>query len=165
MDYMSNAAECDASGPAPLVVNMSGGAAGTNQTGTDSTSRKLDDKVWTNRQAYVVCSGNNGPGAGTIWSPGVAKNALTVGNVLDNGHLTVGDIANSSSRGPTGDARMKPNVVAPGSTVTSARAGTTNLYRACPAAAWPPRTSAGSWPRSWSTTPSFEATRPCCGPT
>ena len=129
MDYMSNAEECDASGPAPLVMNMSGGAAGTNQTGTDSTSRKLDDKVWTNRQAYVVCSGNNGPGAGTIWSPGVAKNALTVGNVLDNGHLTVGDIANSSSRGPTGDARMKPNVVAPGSTVTSARAGTTNLYR------------------------------------
>ena len=127
MDFMANAHGVRV-GPAPLVINMSGGAAGTNQTGTDSTSRKLDDKVWTNRQAYVVCRGNNGPGAGTVWSPGVAKNALTVGNVLDSGHLTVGDIANDSSRGPTGDDRMKPNVVAPGSTVTSARAGTTNQY-------------------------------------
>ena len=60
-------------------------------TGTDSTSRKLDDKVWTNRQTYVVCGGNTGPGARTIWTPGVAKNALTVGNVIDNGYLSVGD--------------------------------------------------------------------------
>ena len=45
-----------AASPAPLVVNMSGGAAGTNQTGTDSTSRKLDDRVWTNRQTYVVAA-------------------------------------------------------------------------------------------------------------
>ncbi len=28
-----------------------------------------------------------GPGSQTIWSPGVAKNALTVGNVIDNGYL------------------------------------------------------------------------------
>ena len=52
---------------------------------------------------------------------------------------------------------MKPNVVAPGTTVTSARAGTTSDYSdRRPAAAWPPRTSPGSRPRSWSTTPSFE---------
>src|SRR5262249_21416404 len=38
MDFMSNALECDS--PAPLVINMSGGVTGTNQTGTDSTSRK-----------------------------------------------------------------------------------------------------------------------------
>ena len=73
-------------------------------------------------------AGNSGPGSQTIWSPGVAKNALTVGNVLDNGYLTVGDINNGSSRGPTGDGRMKPNLVAPGTTVTSALAGTTNQY-------------------------------------
>jgi subtilisin family serine protease len=127
MDYMSLAMDCDS--PAPLVVSMSGGSAGTNLTGTDSTSRKLDDRVWTSRQTYVIAAGNEGPGAGTIRSPGVAKNALTVGNVFDNGYLTVGDISNSSSRGPTGDGRMKPNLSAPGDTVTSARAGTTNQYR------------------------------------
>jgi len=127
MDFMANATECGS--PAPLVINMSGGGAGMNQTGTDSTSRKLDERVWTNRQTYVIAAGNEGPGVGTVRTPGVAKNALTVGNVLDNGHLTVGDISNDSSRGPTGDNRMKPNLVAPGGTVTSARAGTTNQYR------------------------------------
>ena len=60
----------------------------------------------------------------------MAKNALTVGNVSDNGYLAVGDIANGSSRGPTGDGRMKPNVVAPGHMVTSAKADTTtNKYK------------------------------------
>src|SRR5262249_15039902 len=42
--------------------------------------------------------------------------------------LSVGVINNGSSRGPTGDGRMKPNVVAPGTTVTSALAGTTDQY-------------------------------------
>src|SRR5215471_17458327 len=126
MDWMSDASHCDS--PAPRVINISGGSRGIGQTGTDSTSRKLDDKVWTNRQTYVVCGGNTGPGAQTIWTPGVAKNALTVGNVIDNGFLEVGVINNGSSRGPTGGGRMKPNVVAPGTVVTSAKAGTTDQY-------------------------------------
>ena len=125
MDFMA-ATRCN--GGPPQVINISGGAAGTAQTGTDSTSRKLDDKVWTNRQAYVVCSGNSGPGAQTIWTPGVAKNALTVGNVFDNGYLSVGGLNSSSSRGPTGDGRMKPNLVGPGTMVTSAEAMTDNGY-------------------------------------
>ncbi len=124
MDFMAGTCL----GVQPHVINISGGAAGVGQTGTDSSSRKLDDKVWTNRQAYVVCSGNTGPGSQTIWSPGVAKNALTVGNVFDNGYLSVGGLNNSSSRGPTGDGRMKPNLVGPGTTVTSAQAGTRNGY-------------------------------------
>ena len=66
MDFMANASECGTA--APEVINISGGAGGVGQTGTDSTSRKLDDKVWTNRQTYVVCSGNSGPGSQTIWS-------------------------------------------------------------------------------------------------
>src|SRR5262249_2418593 len=125
MDFMA-ATRCN--GGPPQVINISGGAAGTAQTGTDSTSRKLDDKVWTNRQAYVVCSGNSGPGAQTIWSPGVAKNALTVGNVQDFGSSSVGELAGNSSRGPTGDNRMKPDLVATGAVVTSAQAGPTAGY-------------------------------------
>ena len=77
----------------------------------------------------MVCAGNDGPGHQTIGSPAVAKNALTVGNVFDNGSTsTVGDIVNTSSRGPTGDGRMKPNLVAPGNIVTSAKAGSTTAY-------------------------------------
>ncbi len=128
MDYMGEATSCDA--PRPQVINISGGASGTGQTGTDAELRKLDSKVWELRQTYVVCSGNSGPGSRTIWSPGVAKNALTVGNVQDNTYLQVGDLWNSSSLGSTGDGRMKPNLVATGAAVTSARAGTTNQYTA-----------------------------------
>jgi hypothetical protein len=43
MDYMGNATSCDA--PRPQVLNISGGSSGTNLTGTDSESRKLDSKV------------------------------------------------------------------------------------------------------------------------
>jgi hypothetical protein len=126
IDFMANLTECDS--PRPQVVNISGGASGSAQTGTDETSRKLDDQVWATRQAYIVCSGNSGPTAQSIWSPGVAKNAFTVGNVFDNTDLAVGELTNSSSRGPTGDGRMKPNIVATGNVITSIQAGTTNAY-------------------------------------
>ena len=53
---------------------------------------------------------------------------MAVGNVLDNGFQTIGDIRTSSSRGPAGDGRMKPNLVATGTTITSVNAGTTNGY-------------------------------------
>ena len=127
MDFFDNASECGS--PAPQVINISGGAFALNMLGTDSMSRKLDAKVWTYGQFYVVAAGNDGlSGAGTVGTPGVAKNALAVGNVRPEGYLTVGDIWPTSSRGPTGDGRMKPNVVAPGTNTTSARAGTTSLY-------------------------------------
>ena len=112
----------------PEVVNVSIGAPGSMQTGTDSMSRKLDDKVWTLGQAYVVSAGNTGPSDFTINSPGVAKNAITVGNVVDHTYPFVGDIHLSSSRGPTGGGRMKPNVVAPGTVVRSLWAGTVDQY-------------------------------------
>lgn len=123
---MAQATDCDA--PRPAVVNISGGTWGTGQTGTDAESRKLDATVWETRQAYVVCSGNEGPGAQTVRAPGVAKNALTVGNVRDAEFQAVGELDNDSSRGPTGDRRMKPNLTATGRMITSARAGTTNGY-------------------------------------
>ena len=129
MNWMALADECGM--PAPLVINVSGGEKGIAWRGTDETSRKLDEKVWINRQLYVVSAGNEGPTGQTIGAPAVAKNALTVGNVVDSGYLTVGDIAGGSSRGPTGDGRMKPNLVAPGFKVTSAKADidATNKYK------------------------------------
>jgi len=128
MDWMTLPGECSTApvDPAPMLINYSGGE-GNNLTGTDPVSRKADYRTWINAQLYVVCSGNGG-GVGTIGKPGVAKNVLAVGNVLDNGYQTVGDRKLSSSQGPTGDGRMKPNVVAPGTTITSAKAGTTNQY-------------------------------------
>lgn len=127
MDFLDDATACNS--PRPHVVNVSGGGAGTNHRGTDSLSRKLDTKVYEFDQLYVVSGGNTGPHAGTVSTPGVAKNALAVGNVWDSGLWRVGDINHYSSRGPTGDGRMKPNLVAPGTVITSASAGTTDQYR------------------------------------
>ena len=126
MDFMSSFSGC-VSAP-PDVINISNGQPGTGFTGTDDLSRKLDDKVWNYGQVYVVSAGNGGSNPQTIGRPGVAKNALTVGSVFDRQYLGVGDITQSSSRGPTGDGRMKPNLVAPGNIITSAQAGTTTGY-------------------------------------
>jgi hypothetical protein len=142
MDWMDDATACGS--PRPDVINFSGGGGPNNQVGTDSTSRKADAKTL-NGQLYVIAAGNSGPNAGTVKSPGVAKSTLTAANVFDFSIAQVGDVnswdatqcaANNaanpcaSSRGPTGDNRMKPNLSAPGTFVTSADAGTTDGYRA-----------------------------------
>jgi len=133
MDWMTQAQD-ECGFPMPWVVNYSGGGHGDFLTGTDDESRRLDLHVFNHRQLYVVAADNRGKdGAGTVGRPGVAKNALTVGSVLDFGDQTLGvspgDISFTSSRGPTGDGRMKPNVVAPGHTITSAWASDLDGYR------------------------------------
>ena len=127
MDFMNNGTGCVSS--RPQVINFSGGTPMVDGVGTDALSRKLDALVFAGRQTYVVSSGNDGPFLGGISSPGLAKNALTVGAVEDSGFQIVGDLALSSSRGPTGDGRMKPNVLAPGSVITSVSAGSFVGYR------------------------------------
>ncbi|MEO8669851.1 MAG: S8 family serine peptidase [Tahibacter sp.] len=66
---------------------------------------------------FVVAAGNDGPTATSIGSPGNAKNAITVGAL---GHAGSTSIASFSSRGPTADGRLKPDVMAPGSSTISA---------------------------------------------
>lgn len=126
-DYMGNLSSCDS--PRPQVINFSGGTDDIGGSGTGLLSRKLDAKTWDYRQLYVISAGNRGGGASTIPSPGDAKDALTVGNVLKEGYQIIGDISNNSSRGPTGDGRMKPNLVATGTSIQSANAGTNDGYR------------------------------------
>lgn len=126
-DYMDDSSSCDS--PRPQVINFSGGTDAVGEAGTGSLSRKLDAKTWDYRQLYVISAGNSGSGASTIPSPGDAKDALTVGNVLKQGYQSTGDINTGSSRGPTGDGRMKPNLVATGTSIQSVDAGTSNGYR------------------------------------
>ncbi len=57
----------------------------------------------------VNSAGNSGPGASTLGAPADANNILAVGAVTANG-----SIADFSSRGPTADGRIKPEVVAQG---------------------------------------------------
>jgi subtilisin family serine protease len=57
----------------------------------------------------VTAAGNSGPGARTIWTPADADSALAVG-----AEDSLGTIASFSSRGPTADGRLKPDLTAPG---------------------------------------------------
>ena len=95
------------------VISMSLGATVDPCDGTDPLSQAVDEAV--NKGVVVVASaGNNGPDAGTITSPGCAKNAITVGAVDDNDN-----VPSWSSRGPTDDGRVKPDILAPGVSIVS----------------------------------------------
>ena len=128
MNFMARSSGNACDSGKPKVINMSGGRSVSNPNGTDARSRKLDAKSFRDKQAYIIATGNEGSGATTLRTPATAKNAISVGNVIDTGFQTVGDIRASSSRGPTADGRMKPNVVAVGRSVNSVNAGTSNGY-------------------------------------
>ncbi len=74
-------------------------------------------KAWEAGIAVVVAAGNDGPDWGTIGSPGNNPYVITVGAFTDS--WTPGDgrddyIPHFSSRGPTPEGLIKPDLVAPG---------------------------------------------------
>jgi hypothetical protein len=96
--------------------------------------KEVDDWTWNGGQPrdmlVVFAAGNDGdfPDAGgkmTVCAPGTAKNSLTVGasenlRGVPNGD-NVDDLAFFSSKGPTRENRVKPDVVAPGTWVASSK--------------------------------------------
>jgi serine protease AprX len=97
------------------VINLSLGTPGSSD-GNDALSRVCDKAV---EEGAVVCiaAGNYGPERRTIGSPGAARRVITVG-AITKANL----VADFSSRGPTADERLKPEVVAPGVEIASTRA-------------------------------------------
>ena len=102
--------------------------------GQSPLCRELDLLVGTGVVA-VVSAGNSGAGGtqtgessdvygqlSTITDPGNAASAITVGSVHRYRPHTYG-ITFDSSKGPTLDGRMKPDLVAPGERITSAGTG------------------------------------------
>ena len=78
-------------------------------------------RAWASGITVVAAAGNEGPEAMTIGSPGNLPYVITVGAVTDS--WTVGDrnddyIPDFSSRGPTPNAHIKPDIVAPGGHIT-----------------------------------------------
>lgn len=102
------------------VVNMSLGGDITD--GTDPLSRAIDDLSAQSDTLFVVAAGNNG-GPSTVTAPGAASAALTVGAVDGSDAM-----AWFSSRGPRlRGSTIKPEVVAPGVSITAARAAGTSI--------------------------------------
>lgn len=103
------------------VINLSLGSDGPCD-GTDALSTLCDEVV---RQfGIVVCAaaGNAGPGSATVGSPGCARWVITIGAVDDADKVT-----SFSSRGPTSDGRVKPDLVFPGAGIVAAQADGTAL--------------------------------------
>ena len=102
--------------------------------GTDGPSLAVNAAA-AGGDVVVVAAGNSGDQPGTINAPGTATGALTVGAVSDYSNPLGTErhddgiwLAAFSSRGPTSDGRTKPDLVAPGVSVTAASAGSVSGY-------------------------------------
>jgi serine protease AprX len=89
--------------------------------GSDALSETCDLVV---ERGFVVCTaaGNSGPDVGTIGAPGCARLVITVGASTDDD-----TVLEASSRGPTSDGRVKPDLLFPGTGIVSCRAANTSL--------------------------------------
>lgn len=101
---------------APVRIQSdSWGAAGDTY---DLQAQMVDAYVWSHPDFTVFfAAGNEGPAANTIDTPGTAKDILTVGGACNPDGAsqctgTQNDLASFSSRGPTQDGRLKPDLVA-----------------------------------------------------
>jgi serine protease AprX len=114
------------------VISMSLGSPGGD--GSDAASVASAAAV-SDGKVVVAAAGNDGDAEVSIAAPGVSSSVITVGAGSDysapvglRGHDDGLYLAGFSSRGPTTDDRIKPDVVAPGVSVVSAEAGTTSGY-------------------------------------
>ena len=92
---------------------------GGNTNGNYTLDEVLVDQFLFDNEEMLIffAAGNFGPAASTLNSPGNAKNSVSVG-ALGTGNSTL--VVPFSSRGPTEDGRIKPDIVAPGSSILSA---------------------------------------------
>ncbi len=102
------------------VINLSLGTPAQESYRSDPLCRATSS-AW--RKGIVVCAaaGNEGPGVRTINSPGINPQIITVGNVDDRQTPAGGDdqLNRTSGRGPTIDNLVKPDLLAPGTEITS----------------------------------------------
>jgi len=119
-----------ASQPGVRVISMSIGTA-QGSDGLDALSQAVNSAVENDGKVAVIAAGNSGDEPQTVGSPGAAIDAITVGAVAEwsapvnagaGRHSDGVYLAPFSSRGPTLANVMKPDVVAPGVTVTAAMA-------------------------------------------
>jgi serine protease AprX len=104
------------------AINLSIGTVAQESYRTDPLCRAVS-AAWNKDMAVCVAAGNGGPNPRTINTPAINPNAISVGNLDAKGTADVSDdvINESSSRGPTVDYLIKPDLLAPGTNITSLR--------------------------------------------
>lgn len=88
------------------IFSMSLGSRSSESYLIEPTCKVMTYLTNTKNRIFVVAAGNDGPSPGTINSPGHCKEALTVGSCNMQGQAS-----EFSSRGPTVDNLIKPDVV------------------------------------------------------
>jgi uncharacterized membrane protein len=111
-------------------TNSWGSSAASQQSKYNSETEDVDDRANNYDRYYngaegltiLFAAGNDGPGASTVSPPATAKNVISVGNHKNRYSGSPDVMMSGSSRGPTEDGRIKPDLVAPGGYVRSCRA-------------------------------------------
>lgn len=103
------------------ILNISIGTTQNRELDEESPFVQGVEHMWEKGLVVVAAAGNNGPEGKTIGAPGNSRKIITVGAVDDCEYVDLGNgrINNYSSRGPTDACIMKPDIVAPGSNITS----------------------------------------------
>lgn len=105
------------------IISLSLGYKATESYREDPVCQAVG-KIWESGIVVCAAAGNDGPEVKTINSPGIHKDIITVGasDDLSTPQLSDDKVADFSSRGPTIDGLTKPDILAPGTNVISARA-------------------------------------------
>jgi serine protease AprX len=100
------------------IVNISIGTTNASNDVLESAMIEEAEKLWENGIVVVAAAGNNGPGEGTVTSPGISRKIITVG-AYDEMFVRRGGKWKKyySGQGPTQECIMKPEIVARGNRV------------------------------------------------
>lgn len=115
------------------ILNISVGTPARKGLAEDSQLVQAVNEVWDAGIIVVVAAGNNGPVPQTIGAPGNSRKVITVGASDDALPVEIDGnrIKDYSSRGPTKECIVKPDIVAPGSNIVSCsgmKMGTNGMY-------------------------------------
>jgi subtilisin family serine protease len=110
------------------VVNMSIGGLDALNDGADARDLLYDRIIDEYAVQLFISAGNSGPGLNTIGSPSTSTSTVSVGSSITKQTWAANygsevsaatALHNYSSRGPREDGGQKPNIIAPGSAISS----------------------------------------------
>lgn len=82
---------------------------------------KLVEEIWDAGIVVMAAAGNNGPAGNSVTIPGICRTIITVGSSDDDNRQAQGQGLRRgySGRGPTDSCVIKPEILAPGTKITS----------------------------------------------
>jgi subtilisin family serine protease len=110
------------------VINMSIGGLPSLNDGNNARAELYDRLIRVYKVQMFFSAGNSGPGTNTVGDPSVATTVMSVGSYITKATwqsnygsdaTLVDNLHYFSSRGPREDGGFKPNIVAPGSAIST----------------------------------------------